>query len=277
MQLDSPIQKRNIQWVVISSLFVALMSIFLYFYIAEPFPNGGSDIATSSLTVLAAVAAAWVATYVWRFYGKGSPPRSVWGFFMLALWGWAIAEVIWMVEYIVGGEELARFSIADAFWVVSYFFFLASLFRQYVLIYRPPRLTQFSYLALVSVAGLLFSYLYGLWLLHANPQADWRETYVNAFYAVADIALALGALLLAFTFRSGALGRPWLGLVVFTVADLLYSWLEASGLYAWSIASGNVLTTVTDSVYFAAYLVIAIGCYSQWVLLTYGPRLNHVV
>jgi len=122
---------------------------------------------------------------------------------------------------------------------------------------------------------LLFSYLYGLWLLHGNPQAHQWETFVNAFYGIGDLALALGALLLAYTFRSGALSRPWLGLVIFAASDLLYSWLESSGLYAWSIGTGNALTTISDTTYFAAYLIIAIGCYSQWLLLAQGPRLSY--
>jgi hypothetical protein len=101
------------------------------------------------------------------------------------------------------------------------------------------------------------------------------EIFVNAFYAVGDVALGLGALLIAYAFRNGALGRPWLGLLIFAFSDLLYAWLEASGLYAWSIAEGNILTTITDATYFGAYLAIAFGCYLQLILLSHGPRLKH--
>lgn len=257
------------------ALGVLSTGLYTYFYTTDPFPEGVTDIVTSVMVVLAAVMAALMGTLVVRHYGKGTPPRLIWLHFTLALWGWAIGEAIWAFEYITGGADAAQFSSADAFWVICYFLFIASLYRQYTLIYRPERRTALAYLALSIVAVIMFTYLSGIWLLGSNPDANRMETFVNAFYAVGDAALAIGAIVIAFAFRDGALGRPWLGLLVFAFSDLLYAWLETSGLYAWSVAEGNILTTVTDTTYFMAYLVIAFGCYLQLILLSYGPRLKY--
>jgi hypothetical protein len=70
----------------------------------------------------------------------------------------------------------------------------------------------------------------------------------------------------------GALARPWLGLLAFSFADLLYAWIEISGLYSWSVDQANLLSTVTDIVYLGAYLVLGFGVLSQWAFLKYGLR-----
>jgi hypothetical protein len=210
---------------------------------------------------------------VWRHYGKGTPPRRTWMHFTLALWGWAIAEWVWLYEYWIDGAYIL--GPADYFWVASYFFFLAALYGQYYLIYRPKPQVGAGYLVLSILAVLAFSYLYANWLSGSSGQTITSEILVNAFYGVGDVALVIGALWLVIAFRQGALGRPWIGLVVFGFSDLLYSWLETSGLYAWSLAEGNPLTTITDVTYLAAYLVIAFGCYMQWLLLSYGPRFKY--
>lgn len=257
------------------ALFIILVGLYVYFYQVNPFPEGVADIVTSGMVVFAASLAGLTSTLVARRYGRGTPPRLIWLHFTLAVWGWAIGEAIWSYEYVVGGQEAAQLSVADAFWVICYVLFIASQYRQYVLIYRPDHRTSIAYLSFAIMAVILFTYFYGLWLLGSSPDADPLITYVNAFYAVGDMALAIGALVIAFAFRDGALGRPWLGLLVFAFSDLLYAWLESSGLYAWSVEQGNLLTTITDTTYFAAYLVIAFGCYLQLILLTFGPRLKY--
>jgi len=267
-------QRRLRIWSAIALGLISI-SLYLYFYLADPFPEGVTDIVTSGMVVLAAVVATLMGTLIVGRYSKDSPPRLIWLHFALALWGWAIGEAIWAFEYVTGGSDAAQLSGADVFWVASYALFIISLYRQYNLIYRPSRRVALSYLSLSIIAVLMFTYLYGIWLLGANPGAGRMETFVNAFYAVGDSALAIGAFLIAFAFRDGALGRPWLGLLVFAFSDLLYAWLETSGLYAWSIAQGNLLTTITDTTYFSAYLVIAFGCYLQLILLSYGPRLKN--
>ena len=257
------------------ALFIVLIALYIYFYQFNPFPDGVADIVTSGMVVFAAALAGLTSTLVALRYGRGSPSGLIWLNFTLAVWGWAIGEAIWTYEYISGGAEAAQLSLADVFWVASYFFFIFSLYRQYILIYRTNRRTSTAYLTLAVLAVLMFTYFYGIWLLGASPNADRLTTFVNAFYAVGDLALAIGALVIAFAFRDGALGRPWLGLLVFAFSDLLYAWLESSGLYAWSVEQGNLLTTITDTTYFAAYLVIAFGCYLQLILLTFGPRLKN--
>ena len=254
---------------------LAFLAAYAFVYIVMPFPEPWSDLISVGMTPLAALAAACVAALVWRRYGKSTLPRGIWRDLMLALLGWAVAEAIWFWAYYLGGEELAAFGLADLFWVISYGLFASALLRQYISIYRPRREIWIAYLALSAASVLTFAFLFSMWLANANRVAFTLQTLVNSFYPIGDIALSIGALVLAYSFRDGALGRPWLGLLAFTFSDLLYTLLNASGTYAWSLVEGNFLTAVTDISYLAAYLVMALGCYLQLILLSYGPRLTY--
>lgn len=251
---------------------VLLVAYYCYLYVAEPFEANVLDFVMSGMIVLAALTAAVLGLLVWYRYGVSSPPRRVWFSYALALCGWALAECIWLYEYVTDGDYLV--GPADVFWVASYAFFAAAMYHQYVLIYRPHRRVGAAFLILCIIAVLMFTWLLAVWLGGTVDRGLDAETLVTAFYAVGDFAVLLAALLLVFTFRNGALGRPWLGLLVFALSDFLYAWLEISGGYSWNVAQGNTLTLLTDALYFAAYLAIALGCYSQWLLLSYGPRLK---
>ncbi len=98
------------------------------------------------------------------------------------------------------------------------------------------------------------------------------DAIVNSFYPAGDMLLAMVALWLAHNFTGGAFARPWIGLLVFAFSDLLYAWLEISGTYAWSVNQGNLLSTISDIVYFAAYLVLFMGILHHWLFLKYGLR-----
>jgi hypothetical protein len=266
-------RSRNLRIAVALLLAVVSIATYLYLYQVEPLPANLNDLVSSGMVCMAALAGAIVSTLVWTRYGKGTPPRRIWMHFALALWGWTIAETVWLYEYWIDGAY--TLGPADIFWVFSYIFFIVALYGQYALIYRPAQRVGMVYLFLSILAVFGLSYAYALWLSSANGQSLTLETLVNAFYVVADIGLTAGALRLVFVFRDGALGRPWIGLVIFSFSDLLYSWLETNGQYAWSISQGNWLTTLTDTTYLAAYLAIAFGCYLQWLLLFYGPRIRH--
>lgn len=254
---------------------IALSGLYFYLYQAAPLPPGVNDIVVSAMLVLAAALAAAMSGLILRDHKRGTPPRAIWLYFTLGLLGWFLGEALWAMAYFTGGEAAAEWGVADALWILSYFFFTASLYRQYRLIFRPERRQAVSFLTLAILATLMFAYLYGLWLGGADQSNFSVPVFANAFYVVGDIALSIGALVIARSFRSGALARPWYGLLLFSLSDLLYAQLEVRGIYAWSVEQGNLITAISDTIYFAAYLVIAFGCYLQVILLTYGPRLKH--
>lgn len=251
---------------------VILIAVYAFIYFREPFAAFTNTLLADILTVTASLFSAVCATLVWRSYDKADAPRRIWGFFALGLWIWVLAETTWSYWNLTLPNGEVPIGVPDVFWIGAYFFLGQSLLSQYRILVRPTeaelrRRVTTSLLFL----GVSFALIFGTleWFALSSNTVD---TLVNAFYPAADLTLALSAIWLTRHFQGGALGRPWIGLLVFTFSDLLYAWLQLSGAYAWSLAQGNLVSGFSDLVYFSAYLVLGLGSFSQWLFLKYGLR-----
>jgi len=257
---------------------VILTAIYILIYWLQPFAQIWNTIFSDLFLVIAASFAAIVATLIWVYYDPSDAPRRVWGHFAIGLWFWVIAEMIWGYLNVTQGEVPE--GPADVFWIISYLFFAQALLVQYQILAHP---TQREVISRSSIAILfllaLFLLIYS-GLRSASSSTSKLEAAINSFYPAADLLLSLIALWLARNFAGGAFSRPWLGLLAFSFADLLYAWIEVSGLYAWSANRGNLLSGISDVAYLDAYLVLGLGIMSHWVFLKYGlhsstrPRQN---
>jgi hypothetical protein len=186
------------------------------------------------------------------------------------LWLWFTGDVCWGYINLTQGE--VNIGVPDIFWMISYYFFGQALLTQYKILSQPaPRDVQkrvlIGTLSLLALIWLIYSFL-----LSTGESMNKLDALANAFYPAVDVLLSIIALWLARNFAGGAFARPWLGLLAFSISDLLYAWLDLSGAYAWSLEQGNLLSTLTDVAYFAAYLVLGLGVLSQWLFLKYGLR-----
>lgn len=251
---------------------VGLAVIYSYIYFREPFSPFTNTLLADILTVSASVFSAVSASLIWNIYEKTDAPRRVWGYFALGLWIWVIAELTWSYGNLTLPNGEVPVGVPDVFWIFAYYFLGQALLSQYKILVHPARNELISRLtrSLLFFGGafvLIFSILE--WFALSDSVGD---TLVNAFYPAADLTLALTAIWLTRNFQGGALGRPWIGLLVFTFSDLLYAWLQLSGAYAWSLDRGNWVSGFSDIVYFSAYLVLGIVSFSQWLFLKYGLR-----
>lgn len=258
--------------ILVVAIFAALIFITVYtiIYWVEPFSNIWNTILSNLFLVAASLFAAMTATMIWKHYDQSDAPRRVWSQFAIGLWLWVVAEFIWSYLNVTQGEVPE--GPADVFWIVSYFFLGQALLSQYQIIVRPSSRELWSRISIAILLLLaLYLLIYGA-LSSASGTTSNFGAVINSFYPAADLLLALVALWLTRNFMGGAFSRPWLGLLAFSFADLLYAWLEISGLYAWSVNQANLLSTITDITYLGAYLVLGLGVLSQWVFLKYGLR-----
>ena len=247
-----------------------LIAGYVIIYWAEPFSDLWNNILSDSFLVIASTFAAVVATMIWASYDRSDGPRGVWSNFAIGLWLWAAAELIWGYLNVTRGEVPE--GISDVFWITSYFFIGRTLFLQYKIVGRPNTRELWSR-GLSAILLLLALYLLISGGLRPASEATSKlDIAINSFYPAADLLLALVALWLSSHFTGGAFSRPWLGLLAFAFADLLYAWLEISGLYSWSVNQANLLSTAADIAYLGAYLVLGLGVLSHWVFLKYGLR-----
>jgi len=261
---------RLMQLAIITA--VGLIAAYSVIYFLEPFSSFTNTLLADGLTVMSSVFSAVSATMIWKIYDKTDAPRRVWGFFAFGLWLWVMGELTWSYGNLTLPDGEVPIGVPDAFWIIAYYFLGQALLSQYQILVRPTqgeltsRVTR-SVLFLCASFALIFSVL--RWLEVSSSVVD---TLVNAFYPAGDLTLALAAIWLTRNFQGGALGRPWIGLLVFAFSDLMYAWLQLSGAYAWSLDQGNLVSGFSDIVYFSAYLVLGIGSLSQWLFLKYGLR-----
>jgi hypothetical protein len=256
---------------------VACLLFYVLVYQFEPFsaPFFGSpdltwnDFFTNFLTILAAGVAAFAATIVWKQYSPGETGSVIWFFLAAGLWLWTLGEFLWAVLNLTV-VEVPSVSIADIPWLVGYLCFSISLERQYAVIFKPAVRTRRLAVYGVWTGMLVLSALLGAAGSGFRWQAGTFSLMLQTFYAVADLTVAILAFLLVFTFRGGAMLRPWLGLFLFALSDGLYAWLYESGAYAFTAEAGNLPSLIADTLYVAAYLVLAFGLLTHYLLLTVG-------
>lgn len=254
----------------IFSLVWILFYILIYWF--QPFPAFWNDFLSIFFTQVASLAAAIIATLVSFHYERSETPRRIWGWFAVALWMWFAAEVSWGYIYMTEGE--VSIGLADVFWIISYGLFGLALVQQFKILHQPSarRLWGWVLIAILSLLALTMAVYFLVTTMAPTPFS--LDAAINSFYPAADLLMAVIALWLIRHFQGGAFSRPWIGLLVFTFSDLLYAWLEASGLYAWSLEQGNLLTTITDVAYLGSYLVLGLGVLSMWLYLKYGLRMD---
>lgn len=261
-ELKRTFSSRNalISYAVVAALLVAYLTIYKLTPFGAPFDN----LALNTITSMAALAVAGVSTAIFLHYHPDDHPRKIWKNMMIGAWLWFSGELAWQV-YAFIFEEVPVPSIADLGWMVGFFFYTVAIYYQYSAI-KPA---QVETIRLYAIGAWIVVFLLPLVLLSVANSFS-IDAYIDFFYPFADLAIGAAGLMLVFYFRGGALMRPWIGMMVVGVSDMLYAWAANSNLYAWSVENGNLLTLFIDSTYLLAYLILAIGFLGQWMLLTRG-------
>ncbi len=260
---------------IISGLFLILVLalIYIFVYQTSPFPEPWTDVYLNLCIVLPAVLAAFLASRIYRSFQPDDGPRRVWMWFAFGLWSWAIAEAVWLVIWLQLGDVPTP-SLSDLFWLAGLPCFTMAFILQYRLIFSTTRGQETRWLGL-ALLGVLVLSMAGTLLLRSSPTVEmtWGQSFLEVFYAAADVAMVAAALGLAHLFGRGMWGRAWWGLLAFVLSDGLYSYIQIIGLYAQSAENGNLVSLTADCIYAVAYMLMALACWSQLLLVRYGPAL----
>ncbi len=255
-------------------IFLTLVA-YIFVYQTAILPGIWSDVFLNAAIFIPAIVAAVYAVLVYLSFDPQDPPRQVWLYFATGLILWALAEVVWFVHWLYV-YEVPTPSWADVFWLLGMVPFAIAFLLQYRIIYHTDRSTETRWMLVILGAMLVVS-VFGTVLLHQTTKdrsMTWGQTFLEVLYAVDDAWMMIAALGLARLFGRGMWGRAWWGLLAFVVSDALYSYVSLSGLYAYSVDEGNLLSLVVDTIYCLAYLLMALSCWSQWLLMRYGPTLE---
>lgn len=262
-------RKLNSLWVS-AIVAVILIAVYVYIYQAAPLPPPWNDAITFMMFPAIASYSGVMASLFSRQFAPTDHPRRIWSYFALGTWAWALAEGIWAVHALLQGES-PLVSLADLPWMAGYLFFAAALVSQYRLVFRSKPFYALHIAALFA-AILILSALGDLAFVRIKgASTDWVGAFLNIFYPLGDLALGVAALTLTHTFEWKLWARPWIALLVFVVADALYTGLVLSGAYAFSAQSGNLLSLAADTLYIVSYLIIGLTCHAQMLELKLAP------
>ncbi len=217
--------------------------------------------------VLTALIATALSAALWRSFGRREVSRKIWAAFTLGMLLWSAGESVWAADQLLLGDSLPEPSVADAAWIAAYLPLTLGLYLRYRSYRIPPRTLWHALLlsAIVLALGLVALTLVVPDLV-APGEGGWLARAVNALYPVGDLLLAYWAILIVSGLAGGALFSPWrliaVGLLCVTVSDLIFAYAVRLGLYQVAAAQGpNAPTLITDWLYLASYLSIALGTY----------------
>ncbi len=248
---------------------IAAGAIFVSYGVLYFFPASG-DWKTIPLGFLFAISSFWstvTAALLWHVHRTDPGLRRVWLSFAIALGLWCLAEGIWTLQTVFSGAK--GLGLADIFWVGGYLFFGIALYAQYKLLLIPPKWLSRTVFAAILLLSLALSFSFAFILARHRGETLNLENWLAAFYPVGDLAIGAGALYIAHLFRGGIFSRPWLGMLLFAIADSLYAWMNLSQA-KYLLESGSLTLYVSDSLYLVAYLAVGLACFMQWLTLRYG-------
>lgn len=245
---------------------IVFIAVYAALYMWAPLSDVWDAIVINLLLVIAACLTAGVATMLWTRFEPMDTPRRIWRSFAIGLWLWVMAELTF--GYLDITRDGVGIGIPDVFWVAAYIFFAQALFLQYRLLAQPSRQELWRRVSFAGLALLaLYIFLYRILATWLDAESQ-LGAVVNSFYPIADLFLAGIAISLILHFRGGVFARPWLGLLAFSFTDMLYAWIDTTGIYE----QAGMWTALFDTTYVGAYLVLGLGILSQWAFLKYGLR-----
>jgi hypothetical protein len=257
------------------SLAVLVTVIYIILYIFEPLGQPWNDNAIYGMILIAAWLAAIFGTFAWRQFARSDPPRRIWAYFSLALWSWALGELVWLALHPFY-EEFPDVFYFDFFWFIAYIFFALAAYEQYKLIYQPTQHEKRSGLAFLFASLLIIPLAVALLLRQLGVGAEYSflGLYLYVFYPVGDLLVGAIGVHLSRLFGRGVMGRAWWGLVAFALSDGISTWYDLGGYALLSEKSDLFLSVITDTLYFGAYILFALAALGQLLLLLYGPPLH---
>jgi hypothetical protein len=202
----------------------------------------------------------------------------IWGAMTLGLILWAIGESIWTYYELVLRQETPFPSLADLMWAIGYIPLIYAVAAQYLPLNATVDRQRRMLILAVVVAMLALTVWLVIIPILTDPEAGTPvEVFFSLAYPVGDIVLLSFGVALAAAFLGGELALAWgpiaAGIILLSIADLLFSYGSWNGLY-YPDGELNFLSGLFDTLYISAYVVWTIGLYLRLRLPGTGSDLD---
>jgi hypothetical protein len=228
------LMKKMTAFYIFAALFF-IVSVAIHILFAED-PN--MIIYSDAIAFIVAILPVVTSLYVYSYFKKGNPEKTVWLVLCVGLILWLLGEILWFYYEALRGVDPFP-SLADIAWILGY----PSLFVALFLLYRNVEVRVKAYEVAFGIVVLIIAAAVFLLFGHMIPAEEeftFLEKAASLFYPVADLFLLYLALLITGLYWAGKLGYSWLliavGIILYVVGDLWFAYLEWMELYeevAW--------------------------------------------
>lgn len=254
-------------------------------YIAINLFRIGSDEFIFTLNNFIVVPLAFGTTFLsfmlWRQLKAGSLNSLLWLGLTIGWAMWTIAELWWAIAGLIG-QESPYPSWADFLWLAGYIPFYFALWGRFRSLPKNISSTQRAAVWILTLFLVLLAIVLVILpiIRYSDPSAI-IENIISILYPLADTVLLIFVLQVLFSYQKGIYGRAWqwisFGFIIFSLADLLFSYANVHDLY-YPEQQVNLLSTIgVDVPYNLSYLVWIVGLFIlQYLLKTYQPTAKDV-
>jgi len=260
-------KKPKVLWIIMTTIVMLNLIVYLF--------KPGGDIVlkytSNILPVLCSLIATLFILLAVRSFKAFDFTKVAWLLILLGLILYVFAESIYGVVDLYYPELSDDFpALADVFWSLGYipiFIGMVMMFTGYkksgLPMGKPALYIALS--SLIFVIAVLTIYFLLIPILK-DTETTLLAKIFYMFYPIADLFIVIPAAILIYItslFGSAIITKPWkyliFGFVLFTIADLLYAYLDWEGLYG----NGNLI----DLGWNIGYLLIAMSGLHQYLMV----------
>jgi hypothetical protein len=232
-------KSRNL-WITIGSL----MLINILVFIIKPGDEFTLTILSDLFPIICSLIAAIYLAMAVTGFKVFDLTKAAWLLIFFSILIFVVAESTYgYLEVVLGYNMDEEFpTVADTIWVLGYIPMFVGLFLLFIG-YKRSGLPMGNPVVLVSISAAVLvvatMVVYFIMVPIINdPETGHSEKVFYLSYPIADILIVIPAILLVYItslFGSGTIAKPLkylaLGFILFTLADMLYSYLDWQGLY----------------------------------------------
>lgn len=247
---------------------IILVVVNIVYYIGQWGGEKTLQYISDILPIISSFVSVICLTYAFRGFKEFDFTKTAWMMILLGIFISFAAETIYAYLEIVAQMNMNEVfpAVADYFWCAGYIPLFTGLGMMFIGYKKSgfPMGNSKLYSALALLFFLLsVTVIYFLLIpVVSDPETELLAKIFYLFYPIADLLLVIPAVILMYItslFGFGKISKPWkflaFGFILFTIADLLYSYLGWQDLYG----NGNLI----DVAWNAGYLFIGLAALYQ--------------
>jgi diguanylate cyclase (GGDEF)-like protein len=243
-------QEKFFRYGVVFAILLLVIQTSVYFFLYDASTlTAINDISAVISSLAAALGMAYGSIYSYRYDRRLG---NAWRLFALAMAMWTVGDLLWAVYELAWGE-VSYPSIADIFYLSTYFFFFIGILR-YPRMYAANQSVDAAdagwiwldiFIIMFSAGGIFWNFLIGP--AFQDSAQSLTAVLVNAAYPLGDLLLISSITLMIFLPRSPLWLRPMYlmlgGHTLSVIGDGIFAFQTTNEIYA-SSAFVNILFSI---------------------------------